>query len=84
MVDRTLREFAVFAEGESSRSDKIHYGGEGNILDELQVYAFVNLQVSSARGLARRIYHGHNTPDSYSPHHPHLPRHHAQVLVVSS
>ena len=77
-------EVAVFAEGEIWRSDKTHYGGEGNILDELQVYAFVNLQGSSARGLARRIYDGHNPPDSYSPHHPHLPRHSAQVLVVSS
>lgn len=72
MVDGTLVEVAVFADGESWRSDKIHYGDEGNILDELQVYAFVNLpgQVSSARGLARRIHHGHNPPDSYSPHHP--------------
>lgn len=36
-----LVEFNVFAEGEDWRSNKIHYGGEGNILDELQVYAFV-------------------------------------------
>ena len=62
-------EVAVIEEGESCRSDKIHYAGEGNILDELQVYAFVNLQVSSALGLAPRIYCGHNPRNSYSPHH---------------